>query len=308
MSILRCFVGLCTATAVVAQVPSISLSTATALSVRASTVGANESASLPAGTLGSQGIGCEAVSSGGADRAQARSTWAVNAFPTELRCDLLHELRVEGAAIGAAAADLGDLVVDLQAPSPMAVELSFQSFASLPAGTPAPVLRADIGDDGSFEVMEGQVIVVRRLVTLDVVPLRVRLRSQLALSGVGAASAGMWMAVKPVNNLQLQEYDIGCAPRRMQLRPMFDQRGVLLQGTLLGSVAVFGFQQQPQLVSIGAVANCLFLPSPDVVVVLPTLGSLVVPLPAAVRPITFWVQGVDLAAIGTTNAYRCSAL
>lgn len=38
------------------------------------------------------------------------------------------------------------------------------------------------------------------------------------------------------------------------------------------------------------------------------LGSLGVPLPAAVRPVTFWVQGVDLAAIGTTNAFRCSGV
>ncbi|MFN3242498.1 MAG: hypothetical protein ACE37K_13425 [Planctomycetota bacterium] len=89
--------------------------------------------------------------------------------------------------------------------------------------------------------------------------------------------------------------------------PAFPQSGVLFGvGVASGpAVAVYGLGVQPTLLpNSGALQPCLLVPSPDLVVLIPPNGHLL-GLPAAVRPITVYVQGVVLlpTGLGTSNGF-----
>jgi hypothetical protein len=56
--------------------------------------------------------------------------------------------------------------------------------------------------------------------------------------------------------------------------------------------------------------QCSLLPSLDLVAFAPPGQALTVPLPASARPLTLWVQSVDITAEGlaSSNAYAVVAL
>ena len=109
----------------------------------------------------------------------------------------------------------------------------------------------------------------------------------------------------------------GCAPapsnHALSIAPAFANAGVGLD--LVPSqdltVLVLGLAQQPLLLPGGVLAPCLVVPAPDVLLVVPPSVYFwsQVPLPAAVRPVTFHAQAVRLAASGllTTDAFSVVA-
>jgi hypothetical protein len=72
------------------------------------------------------------------------------------------------------------------------------------------------------------------------------------------------------------------------------------------AVIVVGFAPQPAFLGLNAGLPCLLLPSPDVLVVQPVVS---LPLPASVRPVTLYVQGVSVTTQGllTTDGYQVTA-
>jgi len=95
------------------------------------------------------------------------------------------------------------------------------------------------------------------------------------------------------------------------LAPSFDGRGIdLAISQPLGSLAflVFGFTPQPQFLGINAGLPCMLLPSPDIVA-LAAAHPLHIALPASIRPLTFYAQGVLVMPQGvvTTAGYQVRA-
>ena len=73
------------------------------------------------------------------------------------------------------------------------------------------------------------------------------------------------------------------------------------------SVLVLSLNAQPALLSMFGKVPCLLLPQPDVV--LPAMGVFNLALPASVRPVTVYAQGVTLTTSGliVTDGYAVTA-
>ena len=67
-------------------------------------------------------------------------------------------------------------------------------------------------------------------------------------------------------------------------------------------------QPQPVLVGVMSSLPCILVPAPHLVMFEPS-GLLNVPLPAALRPLTFYAQGVTLSGSGLipTEGYAITA-
>jgi hypothetical protein len=295
--------------AAAAQVPTVTILAATPVGVHAATAGASRVETLPAGAVGANRLRVEALGIAAGDRAEASTFWGGARHETELRFDWNHQLTVEGASVGSARTDLADIVVEIDSPTAIEVDLTISAASSLAAGMVVPVARADVGDDGSFEFDESTAGARRLRVQIGTSPLRVRLRTQIELSGPGQASLWLSLAAKPVNSLVITSFELGCTTGTpFLIRPSFVDRGVLCQAGFPPVFAVFGFSQQPRFLAGTLSPNCLLVPSLDVVVALSALGSFSIPLPAAARPITFWAQAVVFdPVIGTANGFVCTA-
>ena len=105
---------------------------------------------------------------------------------------------------------------------------------------------------------------------------------------------------------------IGCGPFAAFVVPTFAAGGVRVTNqvpTAAPKVMVLGLTTLPLLLPSPGALPCLLLPNPDVVVWWPAFAYLDVALPAAVRPVTFWLQPVELAGstLLTGAAHRVDA-
>jgi hypothetical protein len=144
------------------------------------------------------------------------------------------------------------------------------------------------------------------------VPTIVRVRSRIALTSNGTASSNLLVIVRPANDHTITEQVQGCSAfEQLILGPAFENRGVevIVPTVPAPVVAVFGFTARPQLLSPMFATPCLLIPSPDVALFLPPMQPLRLGLPAALRPLRLWVQGVGLTTRGlsTTGSYQVDA-
>src|SRR5690606_33267706 len=91
------------------------------------------------------------------------------------------------------------------------------------------------------------------------------------------------------------------------LAPAWDNQGVSMQtgaSPVELSVVALSLHAQPQLLAMNGLLPCVLLPRPDVVIYVPN-GSLQLALPAAIRPASFYAQGVTLTQFGlrVTDGY-----
>jgi len=119
----------------------------------------------------------------------------------------------------------------------------------------------------------------------------------------------------PDNDLTIATVVNTCTPSSPApppfLAPSFDNFGVhlLVQNSLQApSVMVLGLNAQPALIAMNGILPCIVLPSPDAVLFIPS-GEYNLPLPASVRPATFYAQGVSLTPQGlrVTDGYAVTA-
>jgi hypothetical protein len=176
-----------------------------------------------------------------------------------------------------------------------------------------PTVQLDFDNDGVIDVP----IVgtnTTYAVTVGPQPKQVRIVVDAQLSAQVSLGDILALILTPDNGLAIAEpvasCDAGQPPPPQMLQPSFDDRGIdLFLYSLPGqpSVLVFGFSPQPILLSMLGPLPCILLPSPDVVLL--GTGLFLLPLPASVRPVTFYVQGVTLAPSGitTTTGYAVQA-
>lgn len=292
-----------------AQTLSMTITTATPMVAQVSSSGPLVTSGLPIQTIGSNSL----LASDWSGTVRMSSQWWSQVGTTECNMEWNQEATVSVPAPAFARTDPSDLLLHVQSstapfvPIPITLELSRSLAAS--AGSTLPVHRIDIGDDGSFEFTESSPA-WGTMTGLVVGPqgLTIRLRTQVGQTGAGAIALGLRVRVLPDNGLIVQPTVPGCSADELWLLPTFAGSGIeLITATANHPVfAVIGFHLQPQFLSPLFPAPCLLLPSPDVVMHVPTWPPVVIPLPAAVRPLSFSAQGVALTPNGpaTTLGYQ----
>ncbi|MEZ6038715.1 MAG: hypothetical protein R3F29_14630 [Planctomycetota bacterium] len=174
----------------------------------------------------------------------------------------------------------------------------------------------DYGDDGSIEYdhlsnpLPGDLLANA---LLGPQPLRIRIRTSVVQQVVGGSLFELNVWAVPDNHLQVSPALPGCESQQLTLLQSFTGRGLNWYATALSNpvVGVIGLDLQPVFLSPVFPTPCLLLPSPDLLVLLPPNPQFFhLSLPPAIRPVTFWTQGVSLTplGLGTTNAFQIDAL
>jgi hypothetical protein len=230
---------------------------------------------------------------------------------------------VSSSPPSAATTNLIDVLVLVQATSPVMAFLQVDRTLVASAGVAVPVQRIDVGNDGSFEISEttpSSASVAN--IALGPVAVPVRVLMQVAASGAQQVVTNMTLRFIADNHLAILPQGFGCSGYPFAVEPSFVGTGIRVSQdsshpSLFNDlvVAVLGIGVQPILLP-SAFPGCLLVPTPQVLALIPPAASLQVPLPAAVRPISFWAQGVVLWGSGhsswggdllTTMAYRVDA-
>jgi hypothetical protein len=237
-------------------------------------------------------------------------TWWSDQSSTGLALDVAQNCQLGSGATSAASGPF-DVRVDLAAPTNTEVTLELTKLLITSAGLPAPVLRVDIGNDGTFEFTETSMPSVQAVLTLGPTRVPVRIVMDMAITQTGVAHSHLWLRVLPYTYMSVTSYVAGCSDYQYAALPTFGgdlQCAPSAPATLL-SVAVFGLGTQPVLLGGTYRGPCVLLPTPDLVVFAPASSPVTLTIPQAARPITIWTQGVLLEPVGltTTPAYRVQA-
>ena len=204
---------------------------------------------------------------------------------------------------GSGAAAAGD------AASPRSVDLQIQRYDSISAGQPWSTLSIDVDDDGTIDYVLGAGMAFTLAgLQVDVGPRVLRVIMGSTAIGPGQAAVGLMVRVVPDNDLVVLPEALGCPfPGTMfPPEPVFVDQGFDLEftpGLLVVGAAVAPTVWTPASV-LPFASTCLLLPSPDIVLWVPS-GFLHVPIPAALRPLELHVQAVCPGPTGftTTDAF-----
>lgn len=302
-------VALATLSPLAAQTVSVSLFAPTPLVARAAVATTLVSQSVPAGPMAATGQ-LQAHSSvpffGTADLTFDWSTLALQ-FPAHIACTFMQTASITAPLPASAETDPWDIVLQLQATSPVNAKIALSRILQATSGTAVPITQIDVGADGTFEMVETSATeVILPSIAIGTQPLQVLIRTQMALAIPGSITLTTQVTVTPNNDMAVVHTLTTCAGDIFQVAPSFVGTGIgLAQSPAWVSdpaVAVLGLAPQPVLLPV---TNCLLLPSPDLILFLPPYQLLELPLPPALRPMRFWAQAVVLnwSGLVTTNAY-----
>lgn len=263
------------------------------------------STTVPAGPMPSQGSVFAALAPSGGPF--ARLSWAHDADPKYISARLTAECSASGVGQSAA---VGPVVVVVWLSLPVAepARVRVSRTLSIDVGQVVPVSRVDVGADGTFELVEnGTASQLSVPVTLGPTPLPVLLFVDAAASAGGSVTVGLDVRAEPIGT-GVTSLGGGCRPWEIYtVAPTFG--GGISASALLPhgfQLTVVGLSAQPAVLGANHFGPCLLIPAPDFV----TGPSLSLNVPAAVRPITLWLQSVVLLPTGLESlpAYRVHAL
>jgi hypothetical protein len=210
-------------------------------------------------------------------------------------------------------------LITFTASAPVPAYVAMSRSTQVSPGQPWPTVAIDVGNDGTVDVpnLLGSGVTSSMIVGPQPLVLRVILASQLTTNGI--SSTYVDFSLLPANNVTIVQNAVGCVPTNfyydVDVGPTFLATGVmaLLYPSPDLRVFVFGFTQQPTLLPPVLGQTCLLVPSPDVLLLAPTsmFVGVVVPLPAAVRPATFYVQAIGLSptlGLATGDGFTVVAL
>lgn len=201
-----------------------------------------------------------------------------------------------------------DIVVMVQASSPVRATLFVDRVLVASAGSAVPALAIDVQADGSVEFDEtspsGSLVATG--LALGPIAVPVRLQTELLAVAGQHLSLDVILRLVPENQLAIGSVGGSCTPfHSLLVAPSFVGTGLRLTSEvsypILFSdlmVVVIGTNMSPVLLP-SPFPGCVFMPSSDVLLVLPPASSVDVPLPPSVRPVTLWAQGVVLLGTGT---------
>jgi len=102
---------------------------------------------------------------------------------------------------------------------------------------------------------------------------------------------------------------LGCSYSSLVATPVFGLDGIRIGDPLWNVhvlVFVFGWDLQPVMLP-SLTSNCLLMPSPDDLVLLPPQPWFDLAIPTAVRPLSLYVQGVNAINLQTSDGFLISA-
>jgi hypothetical protein len=307
-----------------AQTVQVALSAPNQL-VATTSLGGLSSATL--GPIGALPPNSVVASSLGNGAATANLVWQASAAPgasldadIQLRITMQAVVTPVGGINAAANVPVSEFLMTLQSAAPRQVRVSMERELWLTTGVVAPFLQVDVLDDGFIDFDGALTTNASNLVDLGTSPIPIRVRIGGGVSSTtdfAALFTGVVLNVRPENQVSTFRFYTGCGGT-LVAEPSFATGGLTFQGqSVLGDFMVLavGFGLQPVVTpSVGtAPVPCVFFPTPDLLFVLQappfTLVPAQLPLPAAVRPVTFYAQALTLGLQGITasDAYLVSA-
>ncbi len=264
------------------------------------------------------------ASSGGGNAASllTASSWATQA---EQQFRIEHLMGVSSGGLAAHVDCDSDVVVTLVATSFTTVWVRIDQEYGGTAGAALPLLEVDVSNDGVLEYSNapGQpvpppatIAPFPMVVGPTPTPVRLHLASSLAIDG--NASFAVTFNITPAPFTSATKIGFGCdgLANSMLASPLFDGSVTFsaFPSQAAPVVLVLGLGVQPILLPpAGAALPCVLFPSPDLILFMaPGAGGFLqstLPLPPAVRPVTFWAQGVRIAPQGllTTDTLQVDA-
>jgi hypothetical protein len=206
-----------------------------------------------------------------------------------------------------------EILVRFTSAVPLQVKLNASRIVQATPAAPWPAMDLDLGNDGSLEAANLSTLTPAVWsASFGPQPLEVRVVLNASVGTAAAVVNELFLWLEPDDGIELRHVVAGCNPTLPPPPPFanrqFDGSIVLVMqeppGTI--AVAVIGFAPQPAFLGLNMGLPCLLLPSPDVLVVQPVVS---LPLPASVRPVTLYVQGVSVTTQGllTTDGYQVTA-
>lgn len=304
---MRCLLPLLLLAPAVAQTVSLQVRTLSVVTARASLAGgAGNTQSVPANALLPQAI-LQAQDTSATSSATMDVTWGASTGSWFATFGLSQSAYVLVPALPTAVAEANpvDLLLELAATQPAVVDIGLsQSFYSTQVSPPAFPYSVDLGNDGAIEWDESSpASIALPPITIGPVPTLLRVRTAMVQTGPGGQTSNLMVYVSPHNDLQTQPL-AGCNNLNpFVVQPVFPGRGVEVYVASSNDpvVGVFGLSSQPQLLSPLFQSTCWLVPSPDFLVYLPPMVPFLLPIPAAVRPVTVWAQGVGVTPLGLTT-------
>jgi hypothetical protein len=307
-----CSTLLVLATTLAAQSVGVSLSALTPLQTAVANGAAVNTATWPAGPLTTyHSFG---ASLPGPSTPQATVFWSFGGWNNYAFVDLLHTLRNPGA-VPTVTATTGphEFLAELTATAPVSADIRISRVDDLVAGAVSPTVQLDYDNDGTIDVASvptGTPLLMTRQYGPQ--PFRVRIIVNASLGGVEYAATELLLVATPHNDLTITEVVAPCRPTQPfppSVQPSFSGRGVTLAAATYAAelgLIVVGFSPQPALLGSWSGVPCILLPSPDIVLFTPGVD---VPLPASLRPLTFFAQGVMWTPNGllTTEGFAVTA-
>jgi hypothetical protein len=297
----------------VASAQSMTVDVIAPMQITATSGAQTQSTTLGAGPLPAIGLVPIVAGTFGQSLARAEFEWRQASSATEVRCLLDHRLEVVGPATGEASVGSTVVLLTVMSPTPGPMTLQLFSSFSMPAGTAHPLMRVDVGNDGSVEFTEssGGGTQLPVFVGASSLPIRIEMSSELLTAG--SLSSALEVRLLPNTNTWITQVGLGCsATIGYTALPDFDGnlevRMYPLQPQVLPlSFAIFGLGTQA--LPIGSVGQlgvpCVLLPTPDVVFFLG--GSYTLVVPAAARPIDIWTQAITWPGLLLTESYLVQA-
>lgn len=271
----------------------------------------SSSASRPIGPLAPiDGVFCNVMA--GSYHAEAGANWGTLATASFSQVRVFQTLSSDSPT-AVLSAGPQEFVLDLTATTPgVPVTVQVRHEMNCTPFAPTPQVQMDIDDDGVIDSTQlGPFDLDVPTLPLGPQPVAIRFVMSAQLQGTGLVSQVLIVTVTPRNDVLATPNVIGCEPDGYLLqRPLFADRGSQFEFvTADPAVLVLGLSQQPFLLPSYLGAPCLFVPSVDIVSWNPVYTTHDIPLPASVRPVTFWAQGVVISPNGllTTNGFRVTA-
>lgn len=205
-----------------------------------------------------------------------------------------------------------EVLANFTAAVPTRVRLAVEFDSALSPGATVPLAAVDVDNNGSLDYVNGTQTGFFQPRIIGPLGWQFRVILDADLWQPGQNLTNVRIILLPDNDVLVDDAVVGCGGPGPFVRPSFLDRGVTVQnlsGAVVPRVYVFGLQTQPVLLPTITTFPCLLLPRPDVVLVTGSYSSLEIPLPANVRPVTIWIQGVELQAglLYTTSGVRVLA-
>jgi hypothetical protein len=296
-----------------AQSVGVSLSAWTPLTATITDGVAISTNTWPAGPLGIYGSFKTSLPST-AGLVQATATWTDSAWDNGAFAQLEHVISNPGS-LPTISASVGphEFLVELTATAPVTADIKFLRWDQLWPGVGSPGVQLDYDNDGTIDVSSVSTLTPPELTRqYGPQPFCVRIIVNAALQGAPLAATTLRLIATPQNDLAITEIVAKCNPVAPSpppfVQPSFVGQGITVSLAGLG-VMVFGASPQPVLLGILSGVPCILVPSPDIVLFEPW-GPLNVPLPASLRPLTFYAQGVELSSTSSlipTEGYAITA-